>query len=194
MDGNFGLDLDTVIHHVENADTFSIFFPILRRALVVDLREAPGQGPLIRVMPMARSAADRIRSLKRQRPQLPRPTEVIAIPWATYVENVVSSGVWDRLLRRLEVQPPGRRGPDSQRLPRGPTPLRAPRNRRAHPRRPVPDDLGPQVLTRWVFLRGRPKITGCPVRSGNTRLPNTLLGRQPVGASLVGARGGRARH
>ena len=102
MDGNFGLDLDTVIHHVENADTFSIFFPILRRALVVDLREAPGQGPLIRVMPMARSAADRIRSLKRQRPQLPRPTEVIAIPWATYVENVVSSGVWGRLLRRLE--------------------------------------------------------------------------------------------
>ena len=59
MDGNFGLDLDTVIHHVENAETFSIFFPILRRALVVDLREAPGQGPLIRVMPMARSAADR---------------------------------------------------------------------------------------------------------------------------------------
>ena len=103
MDGNFGLDLDTVIRHVENAETFSIFFPILRRALVVDLREAPGQDPLIRVMPMARSAADRIRSLKRQRPQLPRPTEVIAIPWATYIENVVSSGVWERLLRRLEA-------------------------------------------------------------------------------------------
>ncbi len=103
MDGNFGLDLDTVIHHVENAEVFSIFFPILRRALVVDLRGAPGQDPLVRVMPMARSAADRIRSLKRQRPQLPRPTEVIAIPWATYVENVVSSGVWDRLLQRLEA-------------------------------------------------------------------------------------------
>lgn len=103
MDGNFGLDLDSVIHHVENAETFSIFFPILRRALVVDLREASGQGPLIRVMPMARSAADRIRSLKRQRPQLPRPTEVIAVPWATYIENVVSSGVWARLLQRLEA-------------------------------------------------------------------------------------------
>ena len=103
MDGNFRLDLDTVIQHVENAETFSIFFPILRRALVVDLREAPDQDPLIRVMPMARSAADRIRSLKRQRPQLPRPTEVIAIPWATYIENVVSSGVWERLLRRLEA-------------------------------------------------------------------------------------------
>ncbi len=102
MDGNFGLDLDTVIQHVENADTFSIFFPMLRRALVVDMRESPGQGPLVRVMPMARSAADRLRSLKRQRPHLPRPTEVAAIPWATYVENVISFGVWDRLVKRLE--------------------------------------------------------------------------------------------
>ncbi len=99
----FGPDLDTIIHHVENAETLSIYFPMLRRSLVVDMRESAGQGPMVRVMPLARSASDRIRSLKRLRPHLPRPAGVVAIPWATYVENLVAHGIWGRLIERLET-------------------------------------------------------------------------------------------
>lgn len=101
MDGNFRLDLGAVFHHVDSAQTLSVFFPLLRRAMVVDMRHGPQEGPLVRVMPMARSASDRLRSLKRLRPHLPRAAEIVAIPWAGYVGTMVSSGVWDRLLQRL---------------------------------------------------------------------------------------------
>ncbi len=102
MDGNFGLDLNAVFQHIGKAQTFSIFFPTLRRALVVDMRHAPAEGPLVRVMPMARSASERLRTLKRMRPHLPRASEIVAIPWPAYVNNLVSSGVWEKILARID--------------------------------------------------------------------------------------------
>ena len=101
VDGSHGLDLGTIAHYVETAGTISFFFPMLRRSLVIDLRPSSEDGPMIRVMPVARSASDRLRSLKRLRPHMPRPRSLVAIPWPVYVDTLVSSGVWDRLLARL---------------------------------------------------------------------------------------------
>jgi hypothetical protein len=101
VDGNFRLDLTSVFQHIESAETLSVFFPMLRRAVVIDLRHGPQEGPLVRVMPMARSASDRLRSLKRLRPHLPRVSGIVAIPWAGYVSTIVSSGVWEKLLSRV---------------------------------------------------------------------------------------------
>jgi len=101
VDGSHRLDLRAVAHHVETAETMSFFFPLLRRSLVIDLRSSPGEGALIRVMPVARSVGERVRSLKRLRPHLPRPADLVAIPWPVYVDTLVSSGIWDRLLARL---------------------------------------------------------------------------------------------
>ena len=86
---------------METAETMSFFFPMLRRSLVIDLRPSPEDGPLIRVMRVARSAGDRLRSLKRLRPHMPRPRDLVAIPWPVYVDTLVSAGIWDRLLARL---------------------------------------------------------------------------------------------
>ena len=101
MYGSHGLDFGAVVHHVETAETMSFFFPMLRRSLVIDLRSSPGDGPLIRVMPVARSGGDRLRSLKRLRPHMPRPRNLVTIPWPVYADALVSAGVWDRLLARL---------------------------------------------------------------------------------------------
>lgn len=101
MNWEFGVDLRTIVHHVETAQTFSIFFPSLRRALLVDMRHGPEEGPMVRVLPMARSPHDRLRSLRRLRPNLPRASEMVAIPWPTYVENLVRAGVWERVAQRI---------------------------------------------------------------------------------------------
>jgi hypothetical protein len=99
--GDRGLDYDAVLHHLATAETMSFLFPWLRRSLVIDLRSCPEDVPLIRVMPTARSAGDRLRSLRRLRPHLPRPKDLVVIPWPTYVRALESTGVWDRLLGRL---------------------------------------------------------------------------------------------
>ncbi len=101
MNWEFGVDLEAVVEQIETASTFSIFFPTLRRALVVDMRHGPEEGPLVKVLPMARSPHERLRSLRRMRPHLPRPTDMVVIPWLTYVENLVRSGVWERLAARV---------------------------------------------------------------------------------------------
>ena len=51
---------------------------------------------------MARGLHERLRSLKRARPHLPKATEIVAIPWPIYVENLVRSGVWARVMKRIE--------------------------------------------------------------------------------------------
>ncbi|MDA1258965.1 MAG: hypothetical protein O3C10_14155 [Chloroflexi bacterium] len=102
MDRDYGLDIDAIVGHIDSAPTLSFFFPRLRRALIVDMRQGPEDGPYIRVLPMARSLHERLRGLKRARPHLPKATELVAIPWPIYVENMVRSGVWARVMKRIE--------------------------------------------------------------------------------------------
>jgi hypothetical protein len=102
LDREFGLDIDAIVGHIDSAPTLSFFFPRLRRSLVLDMRQGPEDGPFIRVLPMARGLHERLRSLKRARPHLPKATEIVAIPWPIYVENLVRSGVWARVMKRIE--------------------------------------------------------------------------------------------
>ena len=101
MEGNFLFDIDQVIRNVSEAEVMSVFFPTFRRALIVDTRANDSVGPYVRLMPMARSPQDRMRSIRRLRPQFPRPTNLTLIPWQRYVESLVESGVWDQIVDRV---------------------------------------------------------------------------------------------
>lgn len=101
MEGNFLFDIDQVIQNVSEAEVMSVFFPTFRRALIVDTRTNDSVGPFVRLMPMARSPQDRMRSIRRLRPQFPRPTNLTLIPWQRYVDSLVESGVWDQIVDRV---------------------------------------------------------------------------------------------
>ncbi len=105
MDGQFSLNLEAVFRHIDKAETFTIALPTIRRALVVDLRtssEPNGDAnPFIRVMPMARSASERLRTLRRLRPTLPRAAEILVVPWPSFVDGLVRAGIWERLEQRI---------------------------------------------------------------------------------------------
>lgn len=101
MDGHFSLNLEAVFRHIDKAETFSIALPTIKRALVVDMRTAGDDGPFVRVMPMARSASERLRTLRRLRPGLPRAAEILVVPWPSFVDGLVRAGIWDRLEKRV---------------------------------------------------------------------------------------------
>lgn len=105
MDGNYKHDLDLIFRHVGNSEVFAVFFPHLRKSLVVDMRPSKDDdgAPLIKVMPLARSANERIRTLKRLRPGLPRANHFTAIPWVAYVRNLITSGVWTKVMDRIKA-------------------------------------------------------------------------------------------
>ena len=102
LDFGYGGGVDGVFKFIENAEVLAVFFPKFGQSVVIDVRPKEGDPPLVRVVPMARSIADRLRSIKRMRPALPRPQDIVAVPWVGYVDGMKTSGLWDKVVSRIE--------------------------------------------------------------------------------------------
>ncbi len=101
IDGGYDIDLEAVNQNVEEAEVVTFYFPMLRRTLLVDTRCGPQEGPLVCVVGMVDNSTQRYESLRRLRPQLPRPASLSMIPWAHSVGSLESTGVWERIIQRL---------------------------------------------------------------------------------------------
>ena len=102
IDGGSDLDIEAALQNCREAEVICVYFPAFNQTLLVDARTAPNVAPLMAVVPMVRTAADRIRSLRRLRPQLPRPESITMIPWGRRVHSLVDCGLWEQLLARVE--------------------------------------------------------------------------------------------
>ncbi|MBT4126969.1 MAG: hypothetical protein HOE43_11315 [Chloroflexi bacterium] len=102
MDFGYGNGVDGVFKFISNADVLAVFFPKFGQSVVIDIRQKEGEPALVRVVPMARSIADRLRTIKRMRPGLPRPQDIIAVPWVGYVDAMKTSGLWGKIVARIE--------------------------------------------------------------------------------------------
>jgi len=107
MDSDFRIDISEVNRAIDLGDIVAMYFPLLRKTLLMDTRTTPLDGPMIKVVPMASSAEERFREIVRMRPRLPKPESINIIPWPKYVTSLASMGVWDHIVRRfLEIGPP----------------------------------------------------------------------------------------
>ena len=97
------LDIEAAIQNIQEADVVCLYFPTFSQTLLVDARTTPHVRPLIAVVPMTRTPAERIRSLRRLRPQLPRPESITMIPWGRHVASLVDCGVWRHVLDRIDA-------------------------------------------------------------------------------------------
>lgn len=103
LDGGpgFEIDIDAVNRNVDEAEVISIYFPRLRKTLLLDTRTTDEVGPLMVVVDMVDNASERFLSLRKLRPQLPRPQSITLIPWVLRVDSLRQTGVWERLIGRL---------------------------------------------------------------------------------------------
>lgn len=107
MDSDFQIDISEVQHRIIASEVIALYFPLLRKTLLMDARASAVDGPMIRVVPMASSPEERFRELVRMRPRFPKPESITIIPWPKYVQSLVDLGVWDHIVRRfLEIGPP----------------------------------------------------------------------------------------
>lgn len=86
---------------IAEADVISIFFPLLRRALVVDVRHDELAAPMIRVMSQVNSMEERIMSIEGERPGLGKIRSILGVPWLKSVRGLDEGGVIDSLVQRL---------------------------------------------------------------------------------------------
>ncbi len=93
--------LDQVLSGISESEVISIFFPLLRRALVVDTRCEAATAPMVRIMPQAKSMEERISSIEKLRPGLGKIQSILGIPWMRSVRTLRDHGVKTSLVQRL---------------------------------------------------------------------------------------------
>jgi hypothetical protein len=102
MDNGTEADIAAITQNIDEAEVVCLYFPVLGKTLLIDNRATPFVGPMVRVVPMAESSQDRLRSLRRLRPELPRPGWLTFIPWQRRVDSLERLGVWDHVTSRLD--------------------------------------------------------------------------------------------
>jgi hypothetical protein len=89
-----------VNRNIDVADVIALYFPLLRKTLLMDTRSNKVDGPMIRVVPMANTPEERFQSLQKMRPRFGRPDSITIIPWPKYVSTLVELSIWDHIVRR----------------------------------------------------------------------------------------------
>ena len=105
MHGNYFYDdLDDILENVNTSEVTSIFFPYLRKSIIIDLRSNDDDGPAIILTDMVNNPQERIRSLKHLRPNFPEVEKMIIV--CAWLENkLISFGerleaAFDRLVNK----------------------------------------------------------------------------------------------
>jgi len=101
LDSDYRIDVSEVNRNIDLVDVIAMYFPLLRKTLLMDLRTNDVDGPMIRVVPMANTPEERFQSLIKMRPRFGKPDTITIIPWPKYVDSVVSLGIWDHIVRRF---------------------------------------------------------------------------------------------
>jgi len=103
MENDFGLDLQEIVKVIDTAEVLVVRFAIVDKRLLVDARRNQAEGPLIKLVPRASSIEERFRHLKQIRPQFPLPERIMSFMWPRHVALLQASGVWQRIVDRLEA-------------------------------------------------------------------------------------------
>jgi hypothetical protein len=100
-DTDYPMDLPAILDGIQETEVISIFFPVLAKALVVDFRHTEAVPPMVRVMDQVQNAQERLRSLRKLRPQFAKPEKFALLPWMKSVQLLKETGVWAALVQRV---------------------------------------------------------------------------------------------
>jgi hypothetical protein len=101
VDFDFQLDLTEMANSLDTADVVALYFPLLRKTLIIDSRSSAVDAPMVKIVEMVATPEERFRSLRRMRPRFPRPESLTLIPWPKYVQSLVSLGMWEHVVARF---------------------------------------------------------------------------------------------
>src|SRR5438552_1542258 len=98
-------DEDQLLNHVlsgiSEAEIVTIFFPLLRRALVIDTRHDIETSHMVVVMPQVGSMEERITTIERVRSQFGKVKSILGIPWIKSINSLREQGVLEQVEKRL---------------------------------------------------------------------------------------------
>ncbi len=93
--------LNQVLSGIAEAEIITIFFPLLRRAIVVDTRNRDGEGHMVEVLSQVGSMEERIAVIEGMRPEFGKVHSILGIPWIKSINSLREQGIIERLVDRL---------------------------------------------------------------------------------------------
>ena len=103
MDNDYPIDVDEIVRVLGTAEVIVFRFMIVPQRLLIDPRIGDDDGPVVKLVPPARSAEERFRSLRQLRPRLSAPERITVIHWPKFIDRLESSGVWSAIERRVQA-------------------------------------------------------------------------------------------
>ena len=101
MDNDYPVDIEEILRVVQTAEVIVFRFVLVTQRLIIDPRSNEQDGPLIKLVPPARSAEDRFRTLRQLRPRFSHQEKIIASHWPKFVARLEDSGVWAGISERV---------------------------------------------------------------------------------------------
>jgi hypothetical protein len=101
MDNEYRLDYGEILKTVRNAEVVLFRFVTVPQRLLIDNRTSDVDAPMLKVVPRAKDAEDRFKSLKMLRPRFRLPQKISAVWWPRYIERLTEDGVWEAILQRV---------------------------------------------------------------------------------------------
>lgn len=103
LDTGDTLELEAIATNIAEAEVIALYFPLFRKTLIIDTRTNSSAGPMVCVVEMVNTTQERVRSLRRMRPQFSRPDSITMIPWQRRIDTLRDTGVWARIDARLRA-------------------------------------------------------------------------------------------
>ena len=102
MDMDFPIDMPEVMNIVDTSDVVIVRFTTVAKRLLLDFRGGAGDPPLIRLVRRVRSPEERFRELRRLRPGVQVPDQIMSFHWPKDVSSFQRLGVLDRIMERAQ--------------------------------------------------------------------------------------------
>jgi hypothetical protein len=103
LTGNIFFDNpEDIISSLQRSDVISVFFPYIKKTILIDKRTSHNEDPIILLTDMVRTPRERVQSLQNLRPNFPIIENILLIPWTRYISTLKDSGVWDAICDLIE--------------------------------------------------------------------------------------------
>lgn len=104
MDAEYHFDIAEILDSIARAEVVTLFFPLIRRTILVDMRHDEREIPMVQLVPMVNSVDERFRYLKKTRPSLGRPESIVFVPWPKYARSLERLGILEALSKRFTAE------------------------------------------------------------------------------------------
>lgn len=112
MDMDYPIDLDEVLNIIDTSEVIVVRFSTVGKRLLLDFRTSPSDRPLVRLVRRVRNPEERFRDLKRMRPGLVLPDQIISFHWPKEVAGLERMGIVERIIKKCEES--GHTGMDNE--------------------------------------------------------------------------------